>query len=278
MKTLLVATDFSVTAKNATRYAVDMAQAMQAEVCLLHVYQLPVNYGTIDIPVGMPDWEKETEDLLTEIKKREELRTGGHVHIHTEVRLGSFLIELNAVCDQIKPYAVIMGSKGSTAAEHLLFGSHSVNAVKHLSWPVLTVPLDATFHAIRTMGLACDLEEPETSVPIGEIIGLATDFDATIFVLNTRSDKTYDPQIVFASGWLGKKLKNVKHKFHFIEGNTDNAILDFAKNNAIDILVILPRHHSFWDALIHKSHSRQFVLHSDVPLLALHQHANAPVV
>ena len=44
MKTILVATDFSSVALNATNYAADMALAINADILLLHVYQIPVSY------------------------------------------------------------------------------------------------------------------------------------------------------------------------------------------------------------------------------------------
>lgn len=272
MKTLIVATDFSAIAKNATQYAMDMARAIQANVHLLHVYQLPANYGTMDIPVSMPEWEQGTEDLMAGLKKQLEQDNGGQVAVSTEVRTGSFMLELVAVCERLQPYAVIMGCKGSTAAERLLFGTHAISAMKHLTWPVITVPMEAKFNAIKKIGLACDLAEPEKTVPLDGISRLVTDFNATLHVLNTGKDQVYDPQLLSASGWLGGKLKDVQHKFHFIKGDTEEAILHFAEKNDVDLLVILPQRHSFLDALIYKSHTKQFVLHSHIPLMALHQH------
>ena len=272
MKTLIVATDFSPIARNATEYAMEMARAIHANVHLLHVYQLPVNYGAIDIPASMPYWEEETEDLMAEIKKQWDQKTDGRVTVSTEVRIGSFMIELAAICDRLQPYAVIMGCKGSTAAERLFLGTHAISAMKRLAWPVITVPLEATFNAVRKIALACDLEDPEITVPLDDISRLVTDFDATLHVLNTGKGQINDPQMVSASGWLGEKLKHVQHKLHFIEGDTDEAILHFAEKNNVDLLVVLPRRHSFLDALIHKSHTKQFVLHSHIPLMALHFH------
>ncbi len=278
MKTLIVATDFSAIARNATQYAMEMARSIQADVHLLHVYQMPVNYGAMDIPISMPEWEQETEDLMSGVKRQLELNYGGVVSVSTEVRTGSFMLELAAVCVRKQPYGVIMGCKGTTAAERVLFGSHAISAMKHLEWPVITVPMEAKFNAIKSIGLACDLAEPEITIPIDDVSRLVTELNATLHVINTHNEQTYDPQIVTASGWLGKKLQNVPHKFHFIKGNTDEAILQFAEKNNIDLLVVLPRHHNLWDTLIFKSHTKQFVLHSQIPLMALHQHAAHTVI
>ena len=276
MKTLIIATDFSSTAKNATTYAMDMAQAVQASVLLLHIYPVPGNYGDMPLPTGLIDWKTRIEDELDKLKKQLERRTGGQVKVNTEIRMGSFLTELGAACNRVQPYAVVMGCKGSTAAERFLFGSHAIDAMKHLAWPVITVPPEAKFKEIKKIGLACDLQDPEATVPLDEINQLVTDFNASLHILNT-GDQTYDPQAVFIAGWLGKRLRDVRPSFHFVEGNTDDAILSFAERIEVDLLVVLPRRHNILDMLTHRSHTKQFVLHSHIPVMALHDHAQ-PVI
>ncbi len=102
MKTLIVATDFSAIARNATQYAMEMARSIQADVHLLHVYQMPVNYGAMDIPISMPEWEQETEDLMSGVKRQLELNYGGVVSVSTE-------------CQDRKLYAGIGGCMCSQA-------------------------------------------------------------------------------------------------------------------------------------------------------------------
>ena len=42
MKTIIVATDFSTAALNAAEYAADMALAIQADILLLHISEIPI--------------------------------------------------------------------------------------------------------------------------------------------------------------------------------------------------------------------------------------------
>lgn len=272
MKTIIVATDFSVTADNAVYYAVDMAQGIKADILLLHIYKLPVTYGDVAAPVTLPDWEEETDRLLTNLKQQIKQRSHDLVQVNTEVRVGSFLTELNTVCERVRPYAVIVGSQGTTATERFLFGSHAITAMKDLEWPVIAVPRGAIFHAVKKIALACDLEHIETSVPLEEINVFVTDFKAELHVLNVHKSHYYDPEGVFAAGWLEGKLKSIRAAFHFLSGDIYEAVLDFVAKNEIDLLIVLPKKHSFLEALIHKGHTKQFTLHSPVPLMALHIH------
>ena len=111
MKTILVATDFSSAALNATNYAADMALAINADILLLHVYQIPVSYSEIPVAVNAEDMQQSVEKDINKIKEQLTRKTSGKLNIETEVRMGIFFPELKTVCERIKPYTVVMGSQ-----------------------------------------------------------------------------------------------------------------------------------------------------------------------
>ena len=159
MKTILVATDFSSSARNAARYAADMAFAINADILLLHVYQITVYYDESSVAMSKEDSRQDAEININELKEQLFLKTCGQLNIETEVRPGTFYQELKAVCDRIKPYAVVMGSQGTTAPERFFFGSHTVHAMKHLTWPLISVPPEAIFSSVKKICLACDFSK-----------------------------------------------------------------------------------------------------------------------
>ncbi len=272
MKTILIATDFSPAAFNAANYAADMAMAINADMLLLHVYQMPVIYLEVPASVTDEDMRQDAEKEMLDIKKALILKKGESLNIGTEVRMGVFFPELKKVCERIKPYTVVMGSQGTTAAERILFGGHTVYAMKHLMWPLITVPPEAIFSSVKKIGLACDFDKVVDTTPIHEIKMLVNDFNAELHVLNTGKQEVFDAEVVFESGLLQEMLAPMIPQYHFITNkNTDEGILDFAEKNQIDLLVVLPKRHGLLDNLIHKSHTRQLVLHSHVPVIALHQ-------
>lgn len=272
MKTILAATDFSPAAMNAVNYAADMAVAMNAGLYLLHVYQVPISYSEVPLTVDVNDILRAAEKDMMEVKALLLLRHKNNLNITTEVRMGFFFEELKLVCEKIKPYTVVMGSQGTTATEHFLFGGHTVYAMKHLAWPLITVPAGLSFSSIRKIGLACDFEDVVETTPLEEIKILVKDFKAELLVLNTGRKDEYDPDIVFESAMLQEMLDPIKPSYHFISSkNIDEGIMDFAEKNQIDLLLVLPKRHDLLDKLVHRSHTRQLVLHSHVPVLALHQ-------
>lgn len=272
MKTILVATDFSPAALNATNYAADMALAINTDILLLHVYQVPVSYGEIPVAVNQEDLQQSAEREINELKEQLTRKTSGKLNVATEVKMGEFFQELKTACERINPYTVVMGSQGTTAAERLFFGSHAVYAMTHLMWPLITVPSEATFSSIKRIGLACDFDNVVDSTPVDEIKTLVNDFKAELHILNTGRKGKYAPEVVIESGSLRRLLGSVKSEYHFITNkDAEEGIMDFAEKNHINLLVVLPKRHGLLDKLIHKSHTKRFVLHSHVPVMALHQ-------
>ena len=272
MKTIILATDFSPAALNAANYATDMALSIKADLLLFNTIQVPVSYSDLPVVMNLEDMLRSTEKDMNNLKEQLKLKGNSKINIETEVRMGGFFNELKTVCERIKPYAVVMGSHGTTGGDHFLFGSHAVYAMKHLMWPLITVPPEAAFSAIKKIGLASDLNEVIESTPIDEIKMLVNDFNAELHILNTGKREVFDADIVFESGIMQEMLGNLKPKYHFISNeNTDEGIMDFTEKNHIDLLIILPKRHSLLDKMMHKSHTKQLVLHSHVAVMALHQ-------
>jgi len=271
MKTIVVATDFSPAALNAGNYAAELALAIKADILLLHIYNIPVGYNGVPLTVNVEDIRQIADCNVNELKEQLLSKMEGKINVNAKIRLGTFMEELKAVCESIQPYAVVMGSQGTSAAQRLVFGSHSVIAMKHLMWPVITVPVGASFAAVKKIGLACDFNAVLENTPVEEIRLLVNDFNAELHVLNTDRSDELPPGVVFESELLEELIGDLKPHYHFItDARTDESIMEFAEKNNIDLLIVLPKRHGVIESLLHRSHTRQLVLHSHVPVMALH--------
>ncbi len=270
MKTILVATDFSPSATNAVAYATDMALAINADLFLLHVCSIPVSYTEMPMSMNVDEFLKSAQDEMVALKESITWQTSNKLSIETKVIAGSFFQELKDICEEIIPYAVVMGSQGTSAAERFAFGGHTIHAMKHLMWPLITVPLSSHFSSIKIIGWACDFKEAVDTAVINEISKLVGDFKSKLCILNTGRQDVFDSDVIFQSELLQEKLKEFEPVFEFVSSNdTDQGILDFVEQHQIDLLVVLPKRHSLLDIIIHKSHTKQFVLHCQVPVMAL---------
>lgn len=275
MKTIIAATDFSDAALNAAEYAADMALAIRANLLLIHIYQIPVSYLEIPIATEADQTRIDAEESLAQLKEQLIKRTGGNITIASRFMTGVFFPELGNVCEKIKPYAVVMGSQGTTAAQRVIFGGHTIYAMKHLVWPLITVPPHIGFSQIKKICLACDFSNVIDSTPVEEIKRLVNDFHPELHVVNSGKEETYEPDLVFESGMLQEILAPLKPQYHLITGeNTDEGIISFVESKDIDLLITLPKRRGLLEKLAHKSISKRLVLHSQVPVMAIHPATN----
>ncbi|MEI9810362.1 MAG: universal stress protein [Bacteroidota bacterium] len=275
MKTIIIPTDFSPTAANAVNYGVDMALAIDASVLLFHVYNIPIAYG--DVPVALlsvDEMKAAAEDNIGQLKKDLQHVTSGKLVIDTEVRLGDVVDELEDLCNDIKPFAIVMGTAGSSAVERTLFGSNTLTAIKHLSYPVICVPKGKQYgNGIRRIGLACDFREVVETTPVSEIKEFVKEFHAQLFVLNVdHGNKQFTPDTPEQSVLLHNALEEVHPEYHFItHKDVEGGINEFAEKNELDLVIAIPKKHTLLEGLFKKSSAKQLVFESHVPVMCVHE-------
>ena len=277
MKTLVVPTDFSSVSVNAMNYAVDMAQAINAGIVLLHVYNVPVSFTDSPVSpvstVSIEEIKRTSEERLQELKKNLVTVTAGKVEIFTEARLGETIEELEQICNSVEPLAIIMGSHGTTGFERLIMGSTTLTAVRHLKCPVIVVPPGTTYHGIRKIGLACDFENVVQSTPVEYIKNIVKEFGADLYVLNVQDLEQDDLEdAIMDTAYLDAMLEDVSPKYVQLTGkDVVESITSFAEHNNLDLVMIIPKKHRFIDSLFHKSQSRELITHAHIPIVSIHE-------
>ncbi len=135
---ILVATDFSVCARQACEYGLYFARAWSAHVDLLSVIEVLPGLE-LDAPFADPLVElrrKESERLLGELVSRVERE---QVAVDRHVRHGIPSQEIvQAALDQ-RADLVVVGTHGKTGLDHIMLGSTAERVIKLVPFPVLTV-------------------------------------------------------------------------------------------------------------------------------------------
>ena len=275
MKTIIVPTDFSPTATNAMNFAADMAVNINASLMLLHVYQVPVSMTDVPVVIVSADeLKKSTERKLQELKNEVAHITSGRIRVFTEAVLGDVSSELEEVCEEIEPFAVIMGTRGASGVERVLFGSTTLTAIRHLKWPVIVVPPGKEYgNGIKKIGFACDFERVVENTPVQFIRNMVKEFGAELHVLNVDHEgKNFKPGTPEQSMILHELLADLDPHYHFIEHpHVEDGINDFVDKNNIDLLITIPKKHKLLDSLFKKSSTKQLVTRSHVPVMCVHE-------
>jgi len=271
MKTIIAPTDFSNVSLNAVNYAADLAAAINAELILVNVVQIPVTVS--ELPLTEFEYDEMTEEAeqeLAVITNQLYLRTKNKIKIHSKMVVGSVGHELEEICKRRKPFAVVMGTKGAGAAERFFIGSNTIFAVNKLEYPVLVVPQNATFKGIRKILLAFDLKETVPAKPIEFLKQWLQIFKGKLDVINVVDSGRIKPGTLPAEIALQDLLPEFQPAFHYINGeDVEDGVYRFVEENHPNLLVIIPREHGIFSGLFHKSKSKPFILHPHIPVLAV---------
>jgi nucleotide-binding universal stress UspA family protein len=279
MKTLVVPTDFSSVSVNALNYAVDMAQAINAGIVLLHVYNVPVAFTDGPVSpvtvVSVEEVKRTAEERLEEIKKNLVTVTSGQIEILTEARLGDTIDELEQLCKSVEPLAIVMGSHGTTGLERIIMGSTTQSAVRQLKCPVIVIPPGTTYHGIKRIGLACDFDNIVQSTPVEYIKNIVREFGADLFVLNVKDKKDEESDVTestMETAYLDAVLEEIRPAYVQLTGkDVVEGINGFAEQNNLDLVMVIPKKHRFIETLFHKSKSRELITHSHIPIVSIHE-------
>jgi nucleotide-binding universal stress UspA family protein len=275
MKAIIVPTDFSPVATNAMNFAADMAININASLVLVHVYQVPVSMT--DVPVVLisaDELRKDSELQLKELKESLTHITSGKIKIYSEARMGDIVDELGEVCKKIQPFAVIMGTKGTSGVERMLFGSTTLTAIRHLKWPVIVVPPGKEYGTgIKKIGFACDFTKVVESTPVQFIKNMVKEFGAELHVLNVDyENRHFKPETPEESLMLQTLLEELDPQYHFINHkDVEDGINEFADNNNIDLLITIPKKHGLLENLFKHSSTKELVTQSHVPVMCVHE-------
>jgi nucleotide-binding universal stress UspA family protein len=275
MKTIIVPTDFSPVAVNAMNFAVDMALGVNASILLLHVYQVPVTMTDVPVVlVSAEELKKSSEQKLEELKQSLSHITSGKVKIYTDARLGDVVDELENLCKSIKPFAIVMGTKGATGLERVLFGSTTLSAIRHLTWPVIVVPPGKEYgKGIRKIGFACDFRQVVETTPVQFIKQMVREFNAELHVLNVDyENREFRPETPEQSMLLHTLFEDLNPNYHFINHvDIEDGINEFAETNNLDLVITIPKKHKLLEGLFRPSSTKQLVRQSHVPVMCVHE-------
>lgn len=260
MQTLFVPTDFSPAADNAMLFAGRMATSIGATVILLHFYQIPVSIN--DIPVIIYPVEELQEIADKGLEKAKELLQKQYpsLSVKTDSRLGDINHELNAACNEIAPYSIVIGKHNSYGLEKLLFGNTSLSIIRHTETPVIVVPETIKNYDIKNIGLAID--SAGSSIPEDKIKLLTSSFNAVLYFVHVQTDKS--PNKNFNSPIPDNSSVTIIKDDEFVHG-----IETFVNEKQIDLLIIFPHKHSLIEKIFFKTHTKELMEKMIIPIMCI---------
>lgn len=276
MKTLLVPTDFSVAASNATIYAAKLAQFFNAKLVLVNAFPVAVS-NSIDpqFPIDIIDSAQKTALKNVELAKVELLAIAKtQLNIVCEAEMGGVDDVVDNMCKKHNPDYIIMGiiNKPGVVKEYFL-GSSSVNVARHASVPTFIIPEGVKYKPIKHITFACDLDKTEESPALMYVKRFSKLFGAELEIVNVEKpeeDVSYNK--ARTSVYIEKRLETIKHKLTYVtENKVAEGIENYVDEHPTDLLVVCPKKHNVFHTLFKESVTKHLAFHvHHLPILAMH--------
>lgn len=273
MKHILFPTDFSEVAKNAYIYALKFADALEAEITVLHVYDLPIT----DMP-PMPETAQEVFDIvelnqfesfkeeLAELHSIAEHHKLGHIKLKNVLEYGDLVYNLNKICEEQEVEMVIMGTKGASGLKETFLGSTTGSVIANAKVPVLGIPENAEFVKIKNIAFTTQYQDRDNDA-LTKTLELSRLFNARVQCLYIKNDDDPDDIDERINEWkIYYRDENVD-LFNINGRDVEQTIIDFIENQNTNLLVMRTHKRGFFESLFHSSLTKKMAYHTKIPLL-----------
>lgn len=261
MKAIVVPIDFSPSSDNAMHYAAQLAQAVDASILLLHVYQIPVSMN--DVPVMMVSVEELRNNADMGLERVKDLlqKSFPALEIKTESRLGDIVNEIEDVCAEIHPLAIVVGKHGASGVERFLFGSTTLSIIRHSTVPVISVPENVAQLSLHNIALAAD-DSPLAAYKetIEHFVQMVK---SKFFIVHVQQNKNDKPDLKKIWPDMNPACETISDD-DFVHG-----IESYITSQAIDLLIILPHKHSAMERLFFKTHTTDLIQKLKIPIMCI---------
>jgi nucleotide-binding universal stress UspA family protein len=262
MKTVVVPVDFSENSVKTAQYAVNMFSAHNdVSLVLFHAYDKASE-------------EKKVQDKLEKLRSGLTLNENTHLSMHAELN-SDFPDALSRFARHWSAILVIMGMTGKSKLKKIFLTSNTLKIVDINPCPVMVIPPAADISSgIHNVALTSDFHEVEKSTPVQPIRQILELFRPHLHIVNVNSDH----YVSLTEKYLSEREKmadmfaDFNPEFFFI-GTFDfhETINRFVKDKKIDMVITIPRSHSFIGNLFKASNTKKLVFESTVPILTAHE-------
>ncbi|MEN2399044.1 universal stress protein [Flavobacterium sp. MC2016-06] len=276
MKKILFPTDFSEAATNAFVHALEFAKIVNAELVLLHTFEIPVydsqffpeNYASIYTSIELAKFEM-FKDEIPKLRTIAMERKLENIVIKHRLMDGDLLYNLKNAVEEDKIDFVIMGTTGASDWTKFFTGSNTNSVISGVDVPVLCVPIAAKYKKVKTIGFTTRYREKDKK-ELRKVLKIAKKTDAKVKSLYVRTSAS-DVSDATIKEWENEFAGENVDFLVLPSDEVKETILDFILYKDIDILTTIKHKRTFFESLFESSFSKKISKEVEIPVLVMHE-------
>ncbi|MCK4664320.1 MAG: universal stress protein [Bacteroidales bacterium] len=281
IRRILVPIVFEDYSLNICKYAIALAEKINAEIKLFHVhkirskdepfsgysYQSTEGGGNIDSATKA---KNEIEKICNNLREQISEKNIKNINVDYEFAEGIAVDKIADMCKEYNPHLVILGTKGEEKKTRALLGTATTNILEKIKNPVLAIPQDTIFHDFDNLNVlyATDFNDSDFS-SFNKLLLLLSPFKVKIYCVHVEtSNKLSDEKMETLRSVI--KTKYSKYEIQCVLTHSENLFLgiqDFIEDNHIDMFSFTSPRKSAIQRLFKPDNLKKMFFYTNVPVL-----------
>lgn len=278
MRPILLPTDFSDNSWNAISYAVELFIEDGAIFHLLHAFSPfmvapsgPIEAQALDETI----FRAAEENSRRELKKLENkiLTAYPDAKVKTHAKFDFFTTAIHRFLEDHEIKCIVLGTKGASGIKEIVMGSNTSSLIGKVKVPILAIPEQTTYVAIKNVVMCTDLNVVPTEKGLEPLRKLLELTGAKLHVLSIqKSERELNRKEKDIQNVYEKLLDNAKVIFKtYPNKDIESGINLYVEEINADVVCAIARKHSFFERLLERSKSKALTNHTKVPLLVVNE-------
>ena len=280
---IIVPTDFSKGSEYACYYAIQLAQKINAEIKLLHVYQDPAAGLRIKESASFMEYLKDAQmqteeqaktdmiDFTSKMKAFQVAEGGKPARIHSTLVMGNIINSVRGITKEYNPDFIVLGTRGRREDSRSVLGGLANNIINSLEVPVYAIPGPCSpedFDKIRIL-YATDFNEKDHR-SLEQLLKLMEPFDKQITCVHI--DTAHNPAQTERMDELNLQLKSdfSQHDIQCRLIEDDDVfygLKDYAARNDVNLLSFTVHKRGIFEKLFKPNLFKRILQESNLPIL-----------
>tara|TARA_Y100000815_G_scaffold179147_1_gene163220 strand:- start:3337 stop:4197 length:861 start_codon:yes stop_codon:yes gene_type:complete len=280
-KRIILPTDFSENAWNATVYALELFKHVPCDFFLLNSYQVGAS-GLSTKMVGANDTrlynlmkEQSERDLQRELERIKSVDKNPEHTFTTKSIMDTLVNAIGKTVYREEIDYIIMGTKGASGLKEVFLGSNTYTIIKEMDFcPVIAVPEDYRSEGkLDSILLATGYEHLFENYELKPLLSIVESFNAKLWIAYVGDLEDFTSKQKNSKSKLETRLKSINYEFVEVEkevsvNNTIRGLVN--EDRDIDMVAMINQDHSFFERLTREPVIKKVTFNSTVPFLVIH--------
>lgn len=272
-RNILIPTDFSDNAWNATVYALKL---YVNEECKFYFLNSATVIGAPFDDLSNKLLKKIQSDAMKELFDLKVLAETSNANANHDFDIILSTDDLNKsikkAVEKYNIHLILMGTKGAKGSKEFFFGSNALRVINNFNnCPVLIVPEEYDFIEPKQIAFPTDYNRFYDTKELKPLMELASMYDSKIRILHINIEEELNDIQKYNVKMLQSYLNLYDYSLHWMPKYAKKVteINDFIEELDINILVMVKYKHNFIEKIINEPVIKKIGSHSNIPFLVI---------